>query len=109
MSGGRPCSRRAARCLSEILGTYILVFAGPASVVVVSTTAFSAPEKLATVTLVFGVTAATMIVVFGKRSGANINPAASLASGLAGVLEWKLAIPYVGFQTVGGLLARALF
>ena len=88
-----------------MLGTYLLALAGPASVVVVSTTTFSAAEKFATVALAFGLTVATMIVVFGKRSGANINPAVSLANGLAGVLEWKVVISYFGFQIVGGLLA----
>jgi len=46
-----------------------------------------------------------MIVIFGKRSGANINPAVTLACASAGVSEWKMFFPYAGFQVIGGLLA----
>ena len=104
MLRGKLRSRWTASCLVEMFGTYILVLAGPASVVIVSTT-LAAAERLVMVALVFGLAVATMIIVIGEMSGANINPAVSIASAMAGVLEWKMLVSYAGFQIMGGLLA----
>ncbi len=100
-------SRSSCRgqCLAELVGTYFLVFFGPASVVVASLLDYSGLEGLAFVALVFGSVVASMIVLLGKSSGAHINPAITLANALAGGLGTDLLAPYVGFQVLGGLLA----
>ncbi len=89
-----------------MLGTYLLVFIGPASVVVASQIPyFSSLEALTFVALVFGCTVASMIMLLGKHSGAHINPAITVANAAAGTLKMELLVPYVVFQLAGGLLA----
>jgi MIP family channel proteins len=101
-----PISGYARRCLSELLGTYILVFVGPASVVLASLVPSISPlEQLTFVAIVFGCTVASIIVFFGRWSGAHVNPAITVASTLAGVHRRELLLPYVSSQVLGGLLA----
>jgi len=103
---GFPCSECKSECVSEMGGTYLLVLLGPASVVVAPFVGFpSYFEALAFVALVFGGTVASAILLLGRRSGAHINPAITLANVLSGRFERRLFIPYVAFQVAGGLLA----
>jgi MIP family channel proteins len=102
------------RCLSEMLGTYLLVFFGAGSVVLVPLVPhLSSFEQLATVALVFGLTVGAMILLIGKHSGAHINPAITFASALSGKLKKELVFPYVFFQLLGalsaGLTLKAIF
>jgi len=91
---------------AEMWGTYILVFIGPASVVVASLTpGLSSLEALVSVALVFGCTVASVITFLGKHSGAHINPAITVANAAAGIFKMELVAPYVAFQLAGGLLA----
>jgi glycerol uptake facilitator protein len=84
----------------------MLVFVGPSSVVVASLApGLSSLGRLALVATVFGCTVASIIVLFGRRSGAHVNPAITVASTLAGTHEVELLVPYVAFQVFGGLLA----
>lgn len=84
----------------------MLVFAGPASVIVASFLEFPLPfETLAFVALVFGATVASVILLFGRASGAHINPAISLACLFSGGLRRRLFVPYLLFQLAGALLA----
>jgi len=46
-----------------------------------------------------------IILILGKQSGAVINPALTLAAASARLLKGNLVIPYILFQTAGGLLA----
>merc|ERR1719401_379064 len=46
-----------------------------------------------------------MIYALGKSSGANFNPAVSLALGLCNKLEWVEVAIYMGVQLVGGIHA----
>ena len=101
-----PCSSCKTECLSEMTGTYLLVLIGPSSVVVVSLFGFLSPfEALTLVALTFGMTVSAVIMLLGRRSGAHINPAITIAASLGGDFQPKLVLPYVTFQTVGGLLA----
>jgi len=93
------------RCLSEMLGTYLLVFLGPGSVVAASSLGFTGIERLVLVAAVFGGTVAGVILLLGRQSGANINPAVTVGSTLAGVSERGLFLPYLVSQIAGGLLA----
>jgi aquaporin Z len=89
-----------------MVGTFALVFVGPASVVVASVVPFPITlEGLAFIATVFGCTVASLILLLGGFSGAHINPAITVASGLAGGLKRRLILPYLVFQIAGGLLA----
>ena len=98
-------SKWSLRCLSEVVGTFALVFCGPGSVVVVSYIGVPFPLGLIVFAAVFGLTVATVIVALGKVSGANINPSITVANFLTGTLEGRMVVPYVVSQLVGGLLA----
>ena len=101
-----PCSGCKVECVSEMAGTYLLVFFGPASVIVAPLIGFQfSLEALVFVALVFGGTVASVILLLGKHSGAHINPAVSLANLFSGRFEKRLFPAYVLFQVAGGLLA----
>ncbi len=101
-----PCSSCRTECLSELLGTYLLVFIGPASVVLSTLfLGFQTLGALAFVALSFGGTVAILIFLLGKYSGAYINPALTAAAETAGLLKKGLLLPFLLFQMLGGLLA----
>jgi MIP family channel proteins len=86
-----------------MIGTYLLVLFGAGSIVLVA--ALPSDMALLIVATVFGATVAVMMVLFGARSGAHINPAISLSSALSRTLKANLFLPYVTFQVAGALLA----
>jgi aquaporin NIP len=92
---------------SEMFGTYLLVFFGPASIIESSLLGMTPFEASLFVATVFGTTVASVIVVLGRFSGAHINPAISVGVTVAGMLGRELFLPYVLCQIVGGLLAGA--
>jgi MIP family channel proteins len=100
-----PCAGCKKQCFSEMLGTYMLVFIGPGSIVVASLLGLTTIGTLAFVAAVFGCTVATAILVLGRFSGAHINPAITIGSTLAGLSKRELFLPYVLFQMAGALLA----
>ena len=88
-----------------MLGTYLLVFFGPGSVVVASVLAIAPDESLVLVAAVFGGTVGFVIVALGRFSGAHINPAITIGGTVAGLFKRELFLPYLLFQMVGGFLA----
>ena len=55
--------------------------------------------------LTFGATVGAIIILLGEHSGAVINPALTLAAASARLLKGNFVIPYIVFQTAGGILA----
>ena len=108
-----PSGDRTRRCLSEMLGTYLLVFLGPGSVVLGAYLGLSSMASLVFIAGVFGGTVAGAILLLGRFSGANINPAVTVGSTIAGTSGRGLLLPYLAFQLSGALLAgltlRAVF
>lgn len=101
-----PHSSRRARCLSELLGTYLLVLIGPGTVAAVSLAQGISPfEALLIIGFAFGATVGFVILLLGRISGAHINPAITLAHTMAGKTSREMFLPYVSFQVLGGLLA----
>jgi glycerol uptake facilitator-like aquaporin len=89
-----------------MLGTYLLVFIGPGAIVVASLLLPpSSTVALIFVAAVFGTTVGSVILLLGRRSGAHINPAITVASLFAGAIKRELFIPYILFQVAGGLFA----
>ena len=100
-----PHSSRRARCLSELLGTYLLVLIGPGTVAAVSSAQGIAPlEGLLITGFAFGATVALVIFLLGRISGAHINPAITLAHTIGGKTSPEMLLPYISFQVLGGLL-----
>jgi aquaporin Z len=91
---GEPSTQ--AKCVSEFIGTYMLVLAVGCNVLTGSP--------------VWGVTsiACTLMVciyALGGISGANFNPAVSVALGIAKKLDWNDVGIYICVQLVAGILA----
>ena len=100
-----PHASRKARCLSELLGTFLLVLIGPGTVAALSLAQGIAPfEALVIVGFAFGTTVALVILLLGRISGAHINPAITLAHTIAGKTPQEMFLPYISVQFLGGLL-----
>jgi len=101
-----PCANCKKECLSELVGTYLLVFVGPASVIIFSALpSLYGLKALILIALTFAGTVAALIFTLGKHSGAIINPAITLAAMSARLLRKGLLAPYLFFQLLGGVLA----
>src|SRR5919197_4244907 len=90
--------------LAEVLGTFLLVFIGTASVV---TGGFGGALPLGQegIGLAFGIGLIAAAYAIGPISGAHLNPAVTLGVFLAGRLPAKDVIPYWIAQIIGGILA----
>ncbi len=100
-----PYASRRARCLSELLDTYLLVLVGPGTVAAVSLAqSITTLEALVIIGFAFGATVALVILLLGRISGAHINPAITLAHTIAGKTTQEMFVPYISFQVLGGLL-----
>jgi glycerol uptake facilitator len=95
-----------ARCLAEVLGTFILVFFGCGAVHAAVLT--GAHSGLWQVAVVWGVAIMVAIYVAGGLSGAHINPAISIALAAWGRFPKSLVLPYIGSQMVGAFLAAVM-
>jgi glycerol uptake facilitator-like aquaporin len=59
-----PCAHCKKECLSELVGTYLLVVLGPSSIIIASLLSFSKIESLVIIAFSFGATV-------GLRDGRN--------------------------------------
>jgi aquaporin Z len=89
--------------IAELLGTYMLVFAGTAAIVV--NDLYAGVVTHVGVSMVFGMIVTAMIYTFGDVSGAHINPAVTLGFWRAGRLPGKEVGPYIIAQLTGALFA----
>jgi MIP family channel proteins len=96
--------------VSEAIGTFGLVFAGPGAIVINEETGALGHVGIA---ITFGLIIMTMIYATGHISGAHFNPAVTLAFAVTRHLPWSLVAGYWVAQLVGGIAAslflRALF
>ncbi|GAB2252690.1 hypothetical protein Droror1_Dr00005537 [Drosera rotundifolia] len=94
----------AQKMIAEVLGTYFLVFAGCASVMM------NADKDnvitLPGIAIVWGLAVMVMIYSVGHISGCHINPAVTIAFAACGRFPWKQVLPYVASQVVGSVLAN---
>lgn len=91
------------KLVAEFIGIYLLVLVGTGAIVI-NEQSGGAVTHLG-VSLAFGLIVFAMIVVFGKISGAHINPAVSFGLWLDGRLKTKLLLPYIAVQLVGAFMA----
>ncbi|MBD3241748.1 MAG: aquaporin [Chitinivibrionales bacterium] len=92
--------------MAEAIGTFALVFAGCAAIVVNDT--YGGLLGHVGVCLVFGFIVMAMIYSVGNISGAHINPAVTLGFLFAGRLRKRAVLPYVGSQLLGAVAASVL-
>jgi aquaporin Z len=85
---------------AEALGTFILVFFGCGSAVLMG-----AQIGMHGIAMAFGLAIVAAAYGFGAISGAHLNPAVTLGAVLAGRLSASDAAPYIGAQLLGAILA----
>merc|ERR1719379_2809661 len=93
-------SAMAKKCLSEFLGTFVLV--ATVGFNVLSGSKGSPPAAAA---LSIGASLMVMIYALGGVSGANFNPAVTTCLALTKKLEMQWVAPYMASQIAGGLAA----
>ena len=92
--------------LSEVIGTFCLVFAGTGAIVVDDESGGAVSHV--GVALTFGLVVMAMIYAVGDKSGAHLNPAVTFGFWLSRRLPGKAVAPYVAAQAVGAFAASGL-
>src|SRR5262252_7326095 len=92
--------------LSEVIGTFALVFAGTGAIVIDG--ASNGAITHVGIALTFGLIVLAMIYTFGDVSGAHLNPAVTTAFALARRFPWSNVFPYLLAQMAGALAASGL-
>jgi len=90
----------------ELIGTFILVFAGTGAVMV-NAISDGAITHLG-ISLVFGAVVAALIYAFGHISGAHFNPAVTLAFWISGFFPRRYVFAYITAQSLGAIAASML-
>jgi aquaporin NIP len=90
---------------AEVLGTFILVFAGTGAIVIDDLTHRVTHVGVA---LTFGLVVMALIYALGDASGAHFNPAVTIGFWLARRLPARRVLPYLSCQFAGALLASLL-
>ncbi len=94
------------KLLSELLGTFTLVFAGTGAIVINDVSGGVIGH--AGIALTFGLVVMAMIYTFGEVSGAHLNPAVTLGFAVAGRFAWKDVPGYVLAQIIGAVAASGV-
>ncbi|MEM8676891.1 MAG: MIP/aquaporin family protein [Cyanobacteria bacterium P01_G01_bin.67] len=92
--------------ITEFIGTFILVFAGPGAVMVDSIS--NGDLSHLGVSFVFGAVVAAVIYTTQHISEAHINPAVTLAFWTSGFFARQKVIPYIVAQCLGAIAASGL-
>ena len=88
--------------LAEFMGTFALTFVGAGSIIATS------GENLIVIALAHGIILAVMIAAMMHVSGAQFNPAVSIALAARGLQPWSQALGFTVFQVIGGIAAAFL-
>lgn len=94
------------QCLSEFLGTALLVFFGLGCVAAVRIA--GAQLGLWEISIIWGLGVALAVYLTAGISGAHLNPAVTLALWLFACFDRRKVIPYIAAQFLGGFAAAAL-
>lgn len=92
-------------CFAEIFGTYCLVLAGTAAIVVDGFAGGVIGHVGIAAT--FGLVVMVMIYAIGEISGAHMNPAVTIAFAWARRFPWRRVPAYIGAQMLGAFAASA--
>jgi aquaporin Z len=87
---------------AELMGTYIMVFAGTGAIIV--NDVYGSVSHLG-IGLTFGLVVMAVIYSIGSISGAHINPAVSIAFWVSKRFSGKEVLPYIVSQFLGAILA----
>lgn len=98
--------------LSELLGTFLLVFLGTTAYALLGSTGlgstYSTVAGIIGIAVVFGLAMTFVYYMFSSISGAHFNPAVSVAMYFNGAISLVETILYIVAQLLGALLASGL-
>ena len=94
------------RFISEIIGTFALVFCGTGAMVINDFTGGTVTHVGVAIT--FGLIVMGMIYAFGDISGDHMNPAVTIGFAYAKKFPWKEVPAYVLAQLIGAFLASGI-
>ena len=89
------------RALAEFTGVFILASLG---LMVVATAVTTAAYDLFGVSIIFALVIMVIVMVVGAVSGAQINPAITIALALYGKFPWREVPVYIVAQVLGGIV-----
>lgn len=92
--------------LAELLGTFVLVFMGCGSAIVLGA---NSPGGHLAVALAFGLAIVALAYTIGPITGCHVNPAVSLAMFMRKQLDAKSLVAYVLSQVIGAVAAAGLW
>lgn len=92
--------------LSEIMGTFGLVFCGTGAIVINDISGGAVTHVGIAIT--FGLIVMAMIYAFGDISGAHFNPAVTVAFWFSGRFPAREILPYIVSQLIGAFAASGL-
>ena len=92
--------------IAEFIGTFALVFCGTGAIIINQETGGAISHVGIAAT--FGLIVMCMIYTFGEISGAQFNPAVTIAFAFADRFDKKEVLPYIGSQIAGAFLATLI-
>ena len=97
------------RCVAEVAGTFILVFIGSGAATLSKLVPHNGhfPATAADLLLLalgFGFALFVAVMIFGRISGAHVNPAVTISLAATGNFAWSDVLPYIVAQLVGAVL-----
>lgn len=104
--GSEIGSNIARAAVAEIVGTFILVYAGT-TVAVLATLGdpvIGTPFDSLAVPLAFGLTLAALVAALGHVSGAHLNPAVTVSLAATNKFPWNYVPTYAIAQLIGAIL-----
>lgn len=104
--GSRTGANMAVAAAAEVIGAFLLIYAGTAVAVAATLsepTAGGSYDSLA-VALAFGLTLAAVVAGIGHVSGAHVNPAVTVGLASTGRFPWHFVPAYVTAQLAGAVL-----
>jgi glycerol uptake facilitator protein len=120
---GRPVAAKSpalagtlGECISEFMGTMILILFGDGCVATFLLFTNIGPNNAPTpfanqwIVIMWGWGLGVMLGIYvaGAISGAHINPAVTLAFASRGKFPWNKVLPYMGSQVLGAFIAAAI-
>lgn len=93
---------------AEVVGTFLLVVLGGGTGAIANIIAPGNAAGLLLVALAHGLALLLAVYLYGKVSGAHVNPAITISLAATKNFPWKEVLPYIVAQLIGAVLGSAV-